>query len=38
MSSNRHEPPTSRRSRSAPATLELLGDEERLYAADRDHR
>ena len=36
MSSNRHEPPTSRRGSAAPAKLELLGDEERLYAAHAD--
>lgn len=36
MSSNRHEPPTSRRGSAAPAKLELLGDEERLYVANAD--
>ena len=36
MPSNRHEPPTSRRDSAAPAKLDLLGDEERLYAAHAD--
>lgn len=36
MSSNRHEPPTGRRGSAAPAKHDLLGDEERLYAAHAD--
>lgn len=36
MSSNRHEPPASRRSSAAPAKLEPLGDEDQLFAAHAD--
>jgi DNA-directed RNA polymerase specialized sigma24 family protein len=36
MSSNRHEPPTSRRGSAAPAKPYALGDEGRLYAAHAD--
>ena len=36
MSSNRHEPPTSRRGSAAPAKLQPLGDEDRLFAAHAD--
>ena len=36
MSSNRREPPTSRRGSAVPAKPDLVGDEERLYAAHAD--